>query len=518
MDGDEVISSRQIFDRLMALTAALGLQQDDVCQSETDIDLDVGRDIPADRVSKFRCDMLTAVISDWSDKFTLEISSTAGIRPYTASSAKPCNEQELSDFFEDIAASPTATLRVRVRVDKTGFIERHCSGPEKHLLYIFTRNLVKSLQASPDKLQNVFFSNAVFQCHCVLLEEPIAISGPHLFIHQDFVTPAFRGIPPRHPSCLLERIADIQHLREENTRWLVPETYLTPMHFVIENGSDSGSVPLAICRLQYALIIFYLAETVRDLPEGYLATFPGLTRTVVLIPKERPLTPINTWLLYRLFRWCYSERTTDKLDIARSTISSVLADDRVENYEFLPKHAERIWSASRSTYRTLVHDIVAKHFEKLKQLQDYINSMSSDLASKVSTIVSSLTTNTLAAIGVVLGAFVAYAFDSSNKIRPDVFKFGLFVYGFYILAFPLTYSLLLNNLTDYIILKKEFKRGLERFEAVLGIPGLSEQRPEVVKARSRHFWVVLILSGLVYAFLAVICFLLSKYLVLPQLT
>jgi hypothetical protein len=133
---------------------------------------------------------------------------------------------------------------------------------------------------------------------------------------------------------------------------------------------------------------------------------------------------------------------------------------------------------------------------------------------KVSSIVTTLITNILAAIGVVLGAFVAYAFD--NKIKPDVFRLGLRVYGFYILIFPLALSLLLNNLVDYLIIRSDFTKRLRDFETALGLENLRSKIASAATYRGVHFWVIFSVSALIYLALASVCFFISKVLTLPH--
>lgn len=505
---------RNMFDRLMALAAAAGLSQDAVLQSETSSRLNVEADISASALSGFSNGLLTPMIADWGDDFEFHISSS-GIRPFDVTSSQ-FNPSDLDVLRGDLQALPKATLQVRLTVHKQQFLNRRFPATDAHyVLYVFSRNLYRALQGKLKEVEDIFFPNGVMQCQCFILEHSAELNGRHLSIRHDLQA----GSPPKVlKTRYREQIADVQQKRLDNVRWLDFDTSLTPLHFTVEGEAQENDLKSLIGRVQYALIILYLAESARSVTGGSLAIFPGPSRTELLIPRPQPVDPVNNELLIRIFVWCYSERTSDKLDIARNTISSLLGADKSQNYDLLHKNAQRMWNASRSTYLTLVRDLVAKHFDKLKQVQDYVTSISSDLGAKVSNIVSTLIANTLAAIGVVLGAFVAYAFDASNKIKPEVFRFGLFVYGVYILAFPFTYSLLLNNLTDYIILKRDFKRRLEVFEKALGLPSLLTSAGVIVKSRSRHFWVVFSVSACVYVTLTIICFLLWKYLLLPPLT
>jgi hypothetical protein len=509
--GTQIRPYRLIFERFKTLTAALGLPEQVVIQAETAARLSAQTESAAKSAAGLTADMLHGIVSDWGQHVTLAITSDYGIRPFQLRAGQ-FSELELAHFLEDIAPAPaSATVHVTLTLQKDHFLRVVPQVSGRHrVLYLYTDNLKRALGGKYGDVEEIFFPGSI-RCECLLYEDDVAIGGQYLTISG--VAPDAPGEP--QPSAQLkDRLEAIRNLRQENTHWTGFGTDLTPLHFVVRKDVDPKRIGDAIDRLQFALLVSYLADSVRSANADFIAVFSGSSRTEILLSSQRSDGAIDTAPVFRLFDWCYTERTSDKLDIARSVISSVLGPDRAKNYDLMLTNASRVWEAARSTYLMLVRDLVTKHFDKLKQIQDYVTAISSDVATKVSNIVTTLITNILAAIGVVLGAFVAYTFD--KKISVDVFKFGLRVYGIYVLVFPLILSLLLNNLVDYLILRADFKKRLKDFETALGLDNLKGKVASTVGRRGWHFWCVLSFAVLIYLALAFLCFFKAKMLTLPQ--
>lgn len=490
----------------------MGLPEQEVSQAETAARLSVEAELPAKSAAGLTSAMLRGVVSDWGQHVSLAISSDYGIRPLQLRAGQ-FSEVELAHFLEDIAPTPAeATIRISLTVQKDQFLRGQSQASGRHrVLYLFTDNLKRALGGKYGDVEEIFFPEGAIQCECLLYQDDVAIRGQHLTISA--VPPNAPG-EQQPPAPLKDRIETIRNLRQENTHWTGFATDLTPQHFVVQKDVDPKSIGAPIDSVQYALLVSYLANSVRSADTGFIAVFSGTSRTEILLQGQRGEGAIDASSVFRLFDWCYAERASDKLDIARSVISSMLGADRSKNYDLLLANAPRVWEAARSTYLMLVRDLVTKHFDKLKQIQDYVTAISSDVATKVSSIITTLITNILAAIGVVLGAFVAYAFD--NKIKPDVFRLGLRVYGIYILVFPFALSLLINNLVDYLIIRSDFKKRLKDFETALGLENLKGQIATTVARRGWHFWCVLSFAVVIYLALASVCFFAAKVLTLPH--
>jgi hypothetical protein len=218
-------------------------------------------------------------------------------------------------------------------------------------------------------------------------------------------------------------------------------------------------------------------------------------------------------MLLRLFVWAYSDRSADKLPFARSVTTTYLSEDRAENFKVLAECAQRIWDSTRANYATYVRGFVTRHFDKLKEVDEYVRQTGYRMSEQISGLVGNLTTNMLATVGVIVGGFLAYALD--KKATPSLLSLGLKIYGAYIALFPLAYFLVFHSLADYLITIRDFKRRMGDFELNLHLPGLSSKAFDLVKFRRIHFWSALAISCAIYACLALLCFAYSLHFQSP---
>jgi hypothetical protein len=97
-------------------------------------------------------------------------------------------------------------------------------------------------------------------------------------------------------------------------------------------------------------------------------------------------------------------------------------------------------------------------------LEDYIVATVNSFSNQISQIIKNLSDTILAAVGVLLGSFIAALFK--DQFNPIVFRFGIICYIFYIIFFPLTYNML-NQWQYYKKLCANFEFRLMRFRKKL---------------------------------------------------
>jgi len=285
---------------------------------------------------------------------------------------------------------------------------------------------------------------------------------------------------------------------------------LTPYHLLltVSTGTPRDLANLATRKL-FDLTLIFIADSVRLVEGGYEATFLGIPLAQIYAPLLDTVPPINTPLLFRLFHWAYLPGGTDKLAVLRAVVASVLTADRIANYEALDQSARRISESTRASYASLVQGTVGRHFDKLKEVDKYVQETGFQLGGQISGLAASLTTNMLGTVGVIVGGYIGYVID--KKTTPQLLAFGAVLYGGYLLFFPLLYSLLLQNLVQYVITVREFRERIREFGASLNLPQLSSRYEPMIKSRRKHFWFIFGISCLVYAALVAGTFCLYAY-------
>src|SRR5207237_94670 len=131
----------------------------------------------------------------------------------------------------------------------------------------------------------------------------------------------YGGFHPRQKN----RLQEARDLRAEQVSWLDFDTSLTPYQFLISNCiNQDAEIYQNVLRLQYLLVIIYLADSVRYSSGVFVATFSGSERAEVMMLRAGAAATTENPSLPRLFVWAYSGRAVDKLPTLRSVIAATL--------------------------------------------------------------------------------------------------------------------------------------------------------------------------------------------------
>lgn len=367
---------------------------------------------------------------------------------------------------------------------------------------------MRAYSGSFHDIEQTFFPEPKERCVCLVLEKDISLSGPNIAI----MGPASFGqfqLKDHHRTAAA-RLDRARDTRRDNVSWINFETRLTPYHLLFTPAGENPQelTNLAATKL-FDLTLIYVADSVRYEKDGYEAIFSAVPLARVFAPLTTSNASANSANLFRLFQWAYLPGGTDKLAVLRAVIPSVLAGDRTTNHQALDLNARRIDEGARASYSSLVRGVVTRHFEKLKEVDKYVQETAFQLGSQISGLATNLTTNMLGTIAVIVGAFISYVID--KKATPRLLAFGTLLYGGYLLFFPLLYSLLLQNLVQYVITVREFRKRIREFADILNVSQLSTRYEPMIRSRRWHFWAIFSISCLVYVLLVCASFFLYRY-------
>jgi hypothetical protein len=502
--ADPVEKLSNLHGALVSLGRSLGLPITALQEGETAHRLEVDQEVPCNSLLNLAFENIREAVRYWGNSLTLRFSSEYGVRPFHVVDSQIV-EAAFADFVADLrAARDGETLRLRLSIDKAQFVQ-HLTPPIAEtnvVVFTFLPNLLRAIAGSFSEIEEIFFPKIQSRCICLLLEGDVALHGPYLSV---FGPSRYSAEVQKKPSArLAARISKVWEIRKDQVSWVDFETQLTPFHLMLESeGQVDPFLRANVERAFYALTVVHLADSVRRLNGDHVATFSGLTRAQILIRRAEATAPSNVDSLSRAFMWAYSEKAADKLPFLRSVATSYLTENRELNYSALGENADRIWEAARANYAAFIRGFVTRHFEKLKEVDDYVRQTSQQVGEQISEVSKSLVTTMLATVGVIVGGFVAYALN--KEASPKLLSIGLKIYGGYVVLFPLLYFLLFHSLTHYAITIHDFNKRMRDFGLVLQLPELSKKFSGVIKPRKVHFWATLIFSFVIYAALAAAC-------------
>lgn len=502
--ADSIDKLRGSHEALVRIGQSLSFQATDLQAGETADRIEAEQDVPCSSLLNLTLDHIARGCHCLGNALSISLSSQYGIRPFSVEDSQVC-AATFNDFLEDLrTAGHDETVHVRLSVDKRQIV-RHLNAPERTniVVFAFLSNLLRALAGQFEEVQEIFFPQVQCRSICLLLEGGEMVQGPYFSV----VGPGEleKEFSRRQSAKVANRISKIWETRRDNVSWIDFETKLTPIHFMISSETDHGTrLSVTVGSAFYALSVLYMADSVRRRENDYVATFSGLTQSQLLVRGEADVPRLDIGRTSRAFIWAYSSEATDKLTFLRSVATSYLGDNPETNYSALGRSIDRIWETARANYAAFIKGFVTRHFEKLREVDEYTRETSNKVSQQISELSRNLVMTMLATVGVIIGGVVAYGLNRATT--PKLLSAGLRIYGLYIGIVPLLYFVIVYSLTSYLITVHDFKSRMKDFELVLHISDLSRRFSGAITPRKVHFWFTLILAISIYGALVFMCF------------
>jgi hypothetical protein len=218
--------------------------------------------------------------------------------------------------------------------------------------------------------------------------------------------------------------------------------------------------------------------------------------------------------LFSILDWAYMRSSVeDRLPLVQiSVVQALQTESNYATIELLLKKASNIREGLDWHWKAFIEGKVEAYIKDVKELEDYLDGAVTAFASEITSMVKSLSDTVLAAVGVVLGTFIAAIF--SKSFDETIFKIGMIVYAAYVLIFPGILSML-NQWQRYEGLCEDFDRRRMRFEARLQKETVAEVVGERISSSKTRFeaWFV----AVVVAYLMIVLLSWQASSIVPQM-
>jgi hypothetical protein len=147
-------------------------------------------------------------------------------------------------------------------------------------------------------------------------------------------------------------------------------------------------------------------------------------------------------------------------------------------------------------WKTFVSDAVNRYVAEEADLENEVAEAVDNYETQVSAMIASLSGTMLAAVGVLIGSFIAAAFK--DKFNTSVFVLGIVAYMVYLALFPGLYNMIHHSIR-FRTINEIFEKRKERFSRLLGIDETSRiVGSQVSRAKSRfRIWFSVTIVALV---------------------
>jgi hypothetical protein len=301
-----------------------------------------------------------------------------------------------------------------------------------------------------------------------------------------------------------DRLAAMAASRDRFIGWdAVWTRQLTPLHFWVE-GTCRDLELLRLIRAQFAkLAVLYTCDRARerkrrDGSKEIRAEYRGREHVAaVVIDEQEPLemaSDEDLSAVRHIVEWCYQreptppyrEWVTDRLPFVQTRVAQAL-EGRPEEHRFrafitaMPYLAEGVeWH-----WKAFIEGRVTEYLDRVQQLEGLVSATLERLSDQVGSLVRHLSDTMLAAVAVLIGSFIAAAFE--DPFNEPLFRIALLTYAGYVGLFPGLIGMFASS-RSFFRVRDNFEAQRGRFAEAL----LPERVDEIVTPRvgdaTRGYW------------------------------
>jgi len=359
--------------------------------------------------------------------------------------------KSLEGFRDTIRDSPTIVFKFIL--NKKQLIENWLwvEPDYRVFFYLFPNALENFFNSNLSQLESLLWGSELETVHKIVLLVPdreIWLEGSYLSVLGGEQIEHWREVISKSPHND-DEIRNMYTICQNNLKWQVPWVkHLTPLHLKV-NGKNShyDSIAKKLLVHQVNSIILYTADrTVGDGNKPSLSTYAGTNQSVGLILKnledpieEKVLAGVSA--LMEMLEWTYNSKWSgDRLPLVQISVAQALhAASPLDRYNLLLHNAPNIFDGLKWHWKAFIGGKVDSYVSQIQALEDYVADTVQAFADQITNIIKSLSDTMLAAVGVLIGSFIAALFR--DKFDQNIFAIGMVVYALYVLIFPLCYNM-----------------------------------------------------------------------------
>jgi hypothetical protein len=347
-------------------------------------------------------------------------------------------------------------------------------------------------------------------------------------------------LPAQQPEVTKERISSILNQVKDN-----PLRHLTPLQLQVDWKNDAtlapnrnDAIPKALSTQLASCSLFYLTNKSRSdhSKKSHLAwesaEFPWVFTfsadkysTKVEVKKTDEIAEaINStsigppWLaaqtLGEMADWIYNEDggVRNRRKIVQVAITDALqGNEPAKNLQRLIEKAPDIYARVKELWETFMKDRLDEYFLRRHELEQTVKLTTDSHNDQIQSLTKTLTDNMLAAVGVVVGSFIAAIFKS--PFETYIFWIGTGVYLAYLIVFPIGVGLV-SARQRFKNSQISFQTSENEFIQLLGVDDVKKIVGSTVKNSEKRFANWFAFTTLTYA--VVVLLLLSAIWKIPN--
>jgi hypothetical protein len=403
---------------------------------------------------------------------------------------------------------------------KKNLISERIAGPSpvrRVRVFLFAESLRRILASGITRFEANVWTGAPDPLVIVVLDTDISLSGDQLTVAGG--KSLSRASTAASTPPVIQDFEAFIASRDRQIGWDTPWVRsLTPWHFNI-TGTCADPDLLGLLRAQLVkLAVLFTCDRARARPgpappSEVLAEYRGRDHVAVIpIDEHLPVncTEAESNAVIRAVTWCYERNGTnqqpdwvsDRLPFVQTQVAQVL-DPRpvgerltafISGMPYLIEGVEWHWKA-------FIQGKVGEYLDRVQQVETVVSDTVASFADRTTDLATALTQTILAAVAVLIGSFIAAAFNS--PFNATLFRIGVLTYAGYVVLFPGAIGLLSSS-RNLRSARREFDTRTTRFNETLYPEKVAEIVGTRVTASQKGYYHWLILVAVMYIAIAII--------------
>ena len=427
---------------LVSLGVTLGIERDQMVAWERPDLIHRQFTVPVEAMRGLEYSVIQAARDEYGGAFSLEFRTGDLIDIRIDAATTP-------DKIRGFLAGTSTGHDVVIRVGKVELLARlglDDSSVETRLFF-FTDALCALLKRGLTAVESDLWETPTKGLRIYLMDSESALVGPWLSI-------VSIDRPASEPPSAGE-VARAQRIGMERDRYIGWDDAfvqnLTPAQLHVSGESDNAELVDITCGQFVSLSSLYLCDRARaivrrDGGREIRAEFRGQAH-VAMIPIEdgAPLSGVDQSDLgsvAELTDWVYSadpatgnDWIADRLPFVQTRVAQLL-EGRPESgrLKAFTDSARYLVEGLEWQWKAFIENRISAYLENRKELEGLVGDTVVDFRERASELVKNLSDSILAAVAVMVGTFIAAAFD--KPFNEDLFRIGMIAYAAYVLIFP----------------------------------------------------------------------------------
>jgi len=473
MERDLSASSASLAD----LCRQLGIDTQQLAEVESTDGLAHTFPVGAADAARLDLAIVRTFVDDWGDTARIEI-RTGDLTEIVVDEG--VTDGDITSFIQSAASG--GPYEAVVKVDKARLVGT-IAGPAPTRtvhVFLFAATLSHTLARGLAHFETAVWTDASTPLVIGVLDTDISLRGTYLTILGG------ASLNEVSVAARLPRVdADFGAVIESRDRYIGWDSAwarsLTPWHFDVV-GTSADRELYSMLRAQLVkLAVLFTCDRARSRPTAIppgeiLAEYRGREHVAVMPIDERaPLdcTDEESAAVLRAVTWCYERHggegqpdwVSDRLPFVQTRVAQSLephpAEERLVVFtRAMPHLLEGIeWH-----WKAFIEGKVSEYLDRVQQVETFVSDTVTAFADRTAALVKGLTETILAAIAVLIGSFIAAAFET--PFNAALFRIGVLTYAGYVLLFPGAVSLV-ASVSNLRSARAEFDTRLTRFNETL---------------------------------------------------